>query len=504
MKLTLSDDKKFLKLSNVESAIEYEQLKIILTKKVANYRFIPAVKRGAWDGAISFIDAYDRIQSGLWLYIEQNMNKNNFNVSYEGIERLFDDEVSYEDFLEFCNKTFEKIEKKPRDYQIEAAYNIIKFRRCCSLMATNSGKTMVAYIVFAYLVHTKKINHLLMIVPNVSLVVQATNDFLEYNEQDQVKLRIQQVYSGTEKNVGCNLTIGTYQSLVKLGQEYFNKFDSVIIDETHKAQTVSITKIMNKLTHADYRIGMSGTLPTDTTAEHLTVISQTGPVVNNINNETLISEGYSTPVKISIIRMKYADAEIRKGFYEMSKSLDGNVQYSNEKKYVVENVKRFNFVTKLIASSTKNSLVLFHLIDHGKKLYNELCKIKGKDNVLYVDGNVSTDSRELSKKIMESKDNITLVASFGTFSTGISINNIHNIFLTESFKSPIVILQSIGRLLRLHKNKDIANVIDLVDDLSYETEHGFKYVNFLMKHHKERLRIYKSQNFPIQIKEVDL
>jgi type I site-specific restriction endonuclease len=95
-----------------------------------------------------------------------------------------------------------------------------------------------------------------------------------------------------------------------------------------------------------------------------------------------------------------------------------------------------------------------------------------------------------------------LVASFGTFATGISIRNIHNIFLMESFKSDFIVRQSIGRGLRLHKDKKELNIIDLVDNFSFDTLYGYKYENFIIKHCKERIRIYKKEKFPFEIQNV--
>lgn len=81
----------------------------------------------------------------------------------------------------------------------------------------------------------------------------------------------------------------------------------------------------------------------------------------------------------------------------------------------------------------------------------------------------------------------------GTLSTGISINNIHNIFLVESYKSEVIIKQTIGRLMRLYKDKDFATVVDFVDDFSYKKKKGI-----IFKHSEERKKIYKKDNYPIE------
>ena len=100
---------------------------------------------------------------------------------------------------------------------------------------------------------------------------------------------------------------------------------------------------------------------------------------------------------------------------------------------------------------------------------------------------------------MEAGEDVVIVASYGTFSTGISIKKIHNIFFTESFKSEVIIRQSIGRGSDDNiAPKDSVNIIDFVDDLS-----SSDWDNYLIRHAKERQRIYREQKFKYDIKNVD-
>ena len=503
MNLKLSEDKRFLEIEKVDNINEFDQLRHSLTRKVKNYRFIPSVKQGLWDGSVSFYDSKDRIPSGLWKYCYDALKEFGYSCNISNIENLFDPNLDKDDFYEFVEDLYKRDKIKPRDYQVDAAYRILKYRRTASLMSTSSGKTLVIYTVLAYALAKGLIKNMLMIVPNVSLVIQATNDFYEYNRHHDKKVKVQQVYHGREESYGTNVTIGTYQSLVKLDKNYFKKFDAVVVDELHKAKANSITKIMGNLWHCNYRFGVTGTLPSEKTAEYLTIVSQTGPIVNRVGADELIQDGYITPVKITVLRLKYKDQSIKESFYELSKRLDSTKLFQEEKKFITSYAPRLNFLSNLISKGKYNTLVLFHLIEHGKALYEKILSIKG-ENVFYVDGNTKAKDREDYKKYMEQGHGRILVASYGTFSTGISINNIHNIFLTESFKSDILIKQSIGRGLRKHGSKDILNVVDVVDDLSYVTEHGFEYVNYTMKHGKERMRIYKKEKFPFVIKEINL
>ena len=195
--------------------------------------------------------------------------------------------------------------------------------------------------------------------------------------------------------------------------------------------------------------------------------------------------------------MDYAPQSTKDAFREMSQNrYESKDVFKFEQNYVINSEGRLNFISNIISRVRGNSLVLFHRIEHGKKLYAKLRQESDK-TIYYVDGGTETSIREEYKKKMEANADVVIVASYGTFSTGISIKRIHNIFFTESFKSEVVIRQSIGRGLRQHSSKDSVNIIDFVDDLSSPD-----WDNYLMRHAKARQIIYKEQKFVYDIKNV--
>jgi superfamily II DNA or RNA helicase len=497
MELSLSDTKKYLLIDDCTEQ-EYDQLKLSLTKRIEGWKFHPLVKKGLWDGFITFMKG-NKIPSGLWKEIIEIGNDFGFSVNINGLDRLFDKEINREEFIKWCNDFFENNPKKPRDYQIETAYRILKFRRCLAELATSAGKSLILFIVIAYLIKVKELKKILLIVPNVSLVLQATDDFDEYDCDEKLKLKIQQIYAGTKLKTNCSLIVGTYQSLVKKNQEYYNSFDVAIIDETHRAKGASITSVMDKMWHAAYRFGVSGTVPRKGTIERLSLMSQTGPLIMNVNASFLMEQEFITKCEITVINMRYATEEQMDAFSYLSKTAEDRKKlFVLEQNFVIENRKRLKFITKVINKSSKNSLVLFHRIEHGKAIIEELKKYREQD-VFYVDGSISADDRDDYKKFMEQGEGKLLVASFGTFSTGINITNIHNIFLTESFKSEIVIRQSIGRGLRLNPTKEKLIIIDFVDDFRCKMHDGKIFQNYLYKHGIHRRTIYDDQGFPYKI-----
>ena len=496
MELTLTDNAQFLRIDQATD-LELEQLNISMTRRIEGWRFNPLVKRGVWDGYISYVKDDKWIPSGLWQEVMKICKSYNYELKINGITRLFDKDITSEGFEEWSLEFFERSEMTPRDYQIEAAFNILKFRRSLSELATSAGKTMISFMAVAYMLEKQKAKKILFIVPNVSLVVQATEDFGEYNYENRIQMMIQQVYAGQKIKDSRNIVIGTYQSLVKKGKDFFEQFDCVIVDETHKAKSASIKTILQKCENATYRFGLSGTIPKDNTLDRLTLMSHTGPLITEVKAAFLQDEGHIAKCNVKVIEMNYAPETARKAFMELSTNRYENKDvFQLEQNYIIQSPGRLNFISKVIAKIPNNSLVLFHRIEHGKRLYEELRRRSNKA-VYYVDGGTDKDIREEYKKKMEQGDDIIIVASYGTFSTGISIKKIHNIFFTESFKSEIIIRQSIGRGLRQHESKDAVNIIDFVDDITYEGHH-----NYLYKHVIARQKIYRQEKFRYEIKRV--
>jgi superfamily II DNA or RNA helicase len=172
-----------------------------------------------------------------------------------------------------------------------------------------------------------------------------------------------------------------------------------------------------------------------------------------------------------------------------------------ERKLVVSSEKRINYIVNFISRASKNSLVLFQSVGegYGKRIYDMLREIHADKEIYYVDGDTNPETRDFFRGKMEEGTNKIMVASFGTLSTGISMKNIHSIFLTESYKSEVLIKQSLGRGMRLYEGKEKVNIIDFVDDFSWEGS-----ANYLMKHSNERIEIYKREKFEYKIYTVTL
>lgn len=497
MKLHIDESKEYLVIDECTQK-EYDQLCISYNKDVKNARFSPNFKSGSWDGKINFMKG-KYLPASTYKYLFGICEEFGFNCEIDGLEDLFDNDIDYDEFKEWCDDFFKDSEKKPRYYQIDAAYKGLKYRRCMLQLATSAGKTYIAFMIIAWLLTHRNVKKIMMVVPGIDLVLQPTADFTEYNN-GKLDLKIQQVYSGCRKVTNANIYIGTYQSLRTECAEFFNQFDVVITDEVHKACSKSQIKIMDQCKFP-YRIGLSGTIPTTKYADGLTLETNFGPIVVDIKAKQLQEEGFISNCKISQIRLNYTSDQQKEAFKNAKKQLvkigKGKDMYHLESKYVNESEKRFYIISKLIANTKQNTMVLFNGKDYGKKLFKWLKENTNK-MIYYIDGDIDKKVREEIRKRMEMKDDVILVASFGTSSTGISINRIFNIFFITSYKSISTILQSVGRGLRKSDkiNKDFVNIYDISDDLysgCYE-----------MAHARERIKIYEGQGFPFEIKKIKM
>lgn len=238
MKWSLTHNDKILTLIEATS-LEIDQLNLTFEKEVANARWDPRVKKGWWNGKISYFKSNRYLPSGLWNEVVEICKQYNFELHIDGIDRKFDKSIDMDSFQEWVDEKWSNAEMKPRDYQVATAFNIVKYQNCLAELATSAGKTLITYMTLAYLLDTKKSNKILMIVPTVDLVVQGTEDFYQYNtESCDLKLEIQQIFAGSILRKNSNIVIGTYQSLVKKDKSYFDDFDTVITDECLHPDTI--------------------------------------------------------------------------------------------------------------------------------------------------------------------------------------------------------------------------------------------------------------------------
>jgi len=378
---------------------------------------------------------------------------------------------------------------QPRDYQYDAIEKALKRTRAILLSPTGSGKSFIIYLIMRYwLMHLSNNNKILVIVPTTSLVEQMHQDFIDYGYKPEDMHRI---YSGKDKTTNKRIIISTWQSIYKLQKKWFSQFGMVIGDECHGFKSKSLSSIMNKSTEAKYRFGLTGTL--DGTQTHRLVLEGLfGPVYKVTTTKKLQDNNTLAPLDIKVLLLNYSE-EVRKNF--------GKKTYQEEIDFIIGHEARNRLISNLAIDAEGNTLILFNRVEaHGKPLF-ELINSKVNENrkVFFVSGEVATGDREAIRKIVEGQKNAIIVASLGTFSTGINIRNLHNIVFASPSKSQIKVLQSIGRGLRKSDDGRITTLYDVADDLHWKSQQ-----NYTLLHSAERVKIYEKEQFKYKIIKVDI
>ena len=454
------------------------------TFDVPGAKFTPAYRNKMWDGKIRLLNTMTcLLYAGLNAYVEEFANKRNYQVIYKS--DFSADEFSVIEALEFI-KTLKLPEKyQPRQYQLEAFIHAVRHRRSLLLSPTASGKSFIIYLLTRYY-HART----LIIVPTTSLVSQLASDFTDYGlVSDKF---VHRIFAGQDKQTDKPITVSTWQSIYKMPKEYFQQFDVVIGDEAHLFKAKSLTSILSKLDSCRYRFGFTGTL--DGTQTHKLVLEGLfGPVRKVTTTAELIEQKHLASFKIKAIVLSYPE--------EVRKMIARSADYQAEMDYLVRLEARNKFIRNLALSLNGNTLLLFQYVEkHGKELYTQLKSQAGDSrNVYYVSGEIDGEEREEIRKIVETEQNAIIVASYGTFSTGVNIRNLHNVIFSSPSKSKIRNLQSIGRGLRKSDSKDSATLYDIADDMSWKSKK-----NFTLLHFMERIKIYNEEKFPYKIYNVNL
>jgi len=470
---------------------------------VPGYKYMKLYKRKIWDGKIRLFNVNSHeLPAGLYPFVEEFCKRNNYSLLTKSsdygslLDKDEQDPNQIYEYIKDLKLTSRGQNIEIRDYQFDAVMKALNLNRCVLLSPTGSGKSLIIYclsqIWLKYLTdgfRYPKSGRVLIVVPTTSLVEQMQKDFVDYGLNEKA---VHKIYSGKDKdNIESSIVISTWQSIYKLPQEWFNQFGMVIGDECHGFKSKSLTDIMNKCTEAKYRIGTTGTLD-NAQVHHLVLQGLFGKIHRVTTTKALQDNNTLAKLDINIIILKYNE-EIRKSL--------GKVTYQDEIDWIVKNKSRNTFIRNLALDASGNTLVLFNFVEkHGKPLFDMINDKAEEDRkIFYVSGEVETSDREAIREITEKQKNAIIVASLGTFSTGINIKNLHNIIFASPSKSQIKVLQSIGRGLRKADDGRITRLYDIADDLQTKSRK-----NYAILHSEERIKIYNKEKFDYKIIEVPI
>jgi superfamily II DNA or RNA helicase len=464
----------------------HQELAEYFSFEVPEAKFLQKQRRyKRWDGRIRlYSPGTGELHVGLFNYLTEWLQQHNYDYTVEdskfyGTPGEEDVGVSPEAVAGFVRSL--GVPFKARDYQLQSIYRALRHHRRLLLSPTGSGKSFIIYCLVRW--HLQRNREILIVVPTTSLVEQLFKDFEDYGWN--ARHYVGKVYGGQDRYIKSPVVISTWQSIYKEPKNYFNRFDVVIGDEAHLFKAKSLTSIMDKCHDAKYRIGLTGTL--DGMQSHqLQLEGVFGPVNRSIRTKDLQENGQLSELKINILVCKHPYV--------------GFETYHDEMNYIISHEKRNKIITGLARDLNGNTLILFNYVEkHGEPLWDLLNSRGEGKKIFFVHGGVPTQEREEIRRICESSNDSIILASYGTFSTGINIKNLHNVIFASPSKSRIRNLQSIGRALRLHDSKSRATLYDFADDISNGRNR-----NATLNHLIERIKIYKDEKFDYSVTEIKL
>lgn len=472
-------------------AHQIPELREYFSFMVPGAKYMPAFKSRRWDGKIKLFNQITReLNVGLYAHLKKFCADRMYpielidNPEYGHPENK--NQVPHQELIKFQGEL--GMPFPLRDYQYDAVTHGIEQKRAILLSPTGSGKSFIIYNLMRWFMDAYDGQKILVVVPTTSLVEQMHKDFADYGFDPEL---CHKIYGGKEKVTDKQILISTWQSIYKFPAEWFEQFGCVFGDEVHLFKAKSLSGIMNKCINAPYRFGTTGTLD-GTETNKLVLEGLFGPTKTVTLTRDLQVQGTLAQINISILLLRYHN--------DVCHMMQGKT-YQEEMDYIVTNEKRNKLITNLALDQKGNTLVLFQFVEkHGKVLF-DMMRDKAEDGrkIFYVSGEVDAADREQIRGIVEGQKDAIIVASLGTFSTGINIKNLHNIVFASPSKSQVKVLQSIGRGLRQSENGVATKLYDIADDMHIQS-----HKNFTLRHSAERIKIYTKEQFPYNIYQLDL
>jgi superfamily II DNA or RNA helicase len=375
-----------------------------------------------------------------------------------------------------------------RDYQEEITRTCLNRGRGTVVLATAGGKTLTMASVLSNIWAANNKFKCIIIVPDLGLVEQTFNDFSSYKVPFSVCRWTGSHSIDNDTINSTNVIVANLGILQSKNSDltWIENVDVVVVDEVHKIRRGNeINKLFKKI-KTPVRFGFTGTMP-EGPLDQWNIIGKIGPIIYEKSSYELRLENYVSNVSVQIVRISYNRDPFRDAIHDVS----ATDRYRAEQSFLISNTFRNNFLAKLSCGLNKNALILIDYIEHGENIYNAVKTTCPNKHVYFIRGEVEIDEREKVKKLMEERDDVVVVAISKIFSTGINIKNLHYIIFAGGGKAKIKIVQSIGRGLRLHKDKDKLIIVDIADNLKYGQSHMDK-----------RIKLYEKENINFAIKEI--
>lgn len=442
-------------------------------------------KEGLWDGKVYLFKPSKLLPMGLIPDLLKLLKK--WGVEYsidDGISKRFKspiyDEEEVDKFIESLNFPFELYE-----HQRNSIHLSIKHHRLIVKAATNAGKSLIAYVLCAWFRRIFKTGkRILIIVPTTQLVTQFQNDFVGYSTNNHINPS--ELIGDINSNAFA--IVANFHKLMRIDESFYTQFSGVILDEAHTGTNNTIQTAMYNMHRAWFRLAMSGSIKG---TQEMPLKAVSGPLFNAVKAKTMIDSGSSAKVKINAIKLVHSKSSLKKKIYD----------YSDKVKHLIHSKERNRFIAEEAMKLPGNTIIFVVHPEHGEKIAEHF---SDELKVYVLNGNSSLHERnEVTETIdnPECKEKKILIVTYGIFRQGISVKRLDSGILAFPSKSENLIIQTLGRMMRMYEGKNEVPLIDIVDILSpiHKREKIFSRENFLLSF-EERESVYKRECHPVTIK----
>lgn len=471
--------------------------------EVDNAKFDPRVRSGRWDGIKRLYNRrYKRMYCGLLLELLKFLNHQGYSYEIDPL-LLKIGNMELEDLRNIVEEVIQPFDKgkklKLYDYQEEAVLHQLNSSRSIVLAATSAGKSLILYtaVRIYQLLDEMEGKHIFIVVPSKSLVEQLYSDFKNYSNNElknwNVDTHCQRVNGDYSKHINKQIVITTWHSLKDIPKYHIENAGAIFVDEVHTIKGPVLSSLLEKAIHCPIRHGVTGTLD-GFECNELAAQGLMGPVQKIVSAKELIDSGRATKINVTVTIFDY-DNDTKRAYHEDQCRVPrgrAGLAYQSEINFINNLKCRFDMIQNIAKGLKGNTIILFDRVEtYGIPLYEDM-KSRHPNTFLIV-GDVKAMERESIRLQLEDEGDAIVYATSKIMSTGISIKNLHNIIYVSSTKSKVAILQSIGRLMRLHESKKVGNFIDIVDKLDYNGK-----PNYVLKHVEERMAQYVAEGHPVQ------
>lgn len=446
----------------------------------------PSYRRGSphyTPTRIYSITPQGKFDVGLYGEIISFLNLNHFQFEENAeITRNFNPHLTNSSVLQFESKVY-------RPYQNESIHKALKQGRGVTVIPTAGGKTLImaGLIKSLYPNFDPDSVKVLVLVPSIQLVEQTASDFLEYGLTKISK------WSGDNKpDLNCRVIVAGTQILLSKNTDlsFLSEIDIFLMDEVHGAKRGNRINDILKFINTPFKFGFTGTMPSSK-IDCWNIIGKFGPITFEQKTSTLKEQSYVSNFKIIILKIKHhllPDINL-----DLTRPAEA---YQSEMEFLLSNQRRNEIITNLAIKLNENTLIMVDRIEHGHLLYNILTEKKQttlseERPIYFIQGSTEMEDREKIRSLMDHRRDVIVIAISKIFSTGINIPNLHNIIFASIGKAKIKIMQSIGRVLRLHHTKNLATIFDIADNTKYGK-----------KHVEERKKMYNLEKYEYTEKEI--